>query len=538
MRWFIRFLAVAGLITFLVGLAIHQQGGLGRLRPHTQEREPLATRSAAATDAETLQPTAAITTGDDREITEPVSLEEYLANDTSGEAAKRLGHGPKEESTKEDSTDDSVAETAPTEERPRGDRPPSVRSSTAPPPTQDEDLAAAAQAALATSDSPASRTPRIPPIAPDANSDVLQQLARAFQRGDGLRGMDRRVLPGRGPDLLLVVVEDLSREDLGAYGQPLIKTPQLDRLAAQGARLTRFAGSAQGHPFERTALWYGEMANALPEEVGAIVRLAKPSLPETLRRSGYETLLLGDCEWTMSEPSAANEWSHWLGWSDANGSPFSPYPTTAPHDGGELDIPANREAPTARFDRVLLAGATRLLGGASGGTDDESDSADAARSQGPRALVACVKLDWWQDSMTTDSRRSISDWTDKERQHSAAVAAFDEWFGELRERVEAAASQRGVAMVVVGLPRRKKAKGLERFRNAVPALDEGIPKSAWPFAPVLVSWPGTIPEGLVVTRFSGCQDLLPTFLDMTGSSIKPQATGVSQWRAWLGAERE
>ncbi len=202
MRWFIRFLAVAGLITFLVGLAIHQRGGLGQLRTLSQQRETLATRSAAAAAAETLQP-AAIAAGDDREITEPVSLEDYLANDATGEAAKSLGHGP---------TDDRAAESAPPDDRPRGDRPPPVRSSTAPPPTQDEDLAAAAQTALATGDSPEPRTPRIPTVVPDANSDVLQQLARAFQRGEGLRGMDRprkhssRLKPVNSPpyDVMLI----------------------------------------------------------------------------------------------------------------------------------------------------------------------------------------------------------------------------------------------------------------------------------------------------------------------------------------------
>ncbi len=44
----------------------------------------------------------------------------------------------------------------------------------------------------------------------------------------------------RPPDILLIVSDDQGYHDLGCYGNPRIKTPNLDRLAAQGARLTDF----------------------------------------------------------------------------------------------------------------------------------------------------------------------------------------------------------------------------------------------------------------------------------------------------------
>ena len=44
--------------------------------------------------------------------------------------------------------------------------------------------------------------------------------------------------PARGPNVLLIMADDLNN-DLGTFGHPLVKTPNLDRLAARGVRFDR-----------------------------------------------------------------------------------------------------------------------------------------------------------------------------------------------------------------------------------------------------------------------------------------------------------
>ena len=44
----------------------------------------------------------------------------------------------------------------------------------------------------------------------------------------------------RPPNVVFILCDDLGYGDLGCYGHPAIKTPNLDRLARQGMRLTQF----------------------------------------------------------------------------------------------------------------------------------------------------------------------------------------------------------------------------------------------------------------------------------------------------------
>ena len=46
--------------------------------------------------------------------------------------------------------------------------------------------------------------------------------------------------PTRPPNIVLILMDDLGYGDLGSYGVPDAKTPHIDRLAREGAKLTDF----------------------------------------------------------------------------------------------------------------------------------------------------------------------------------------------------------------------------------------------------------------------------------------------------------
>jgi arylsulfatase A-like enzyme len=106
--------------------------------------------------------------------------------------------------------------------------------------------------------------------------------------------------PGRRPNVLFILGDDLGWADLSSYGAPHIKTPHLDRLAAQGVRFTNaYAGSATCSP-TRFSLYTGRhpgrTKGGLAEPIGSRTQGLEPGHPtlaSLLKKAGYDTALIG-----------------------------------------------------------------------------------------------------------------------------------------------------------------------------------------------------------------------------------------------------
>ena len=55
---------------------------------------------------------------------------------------------------------------------------------------------------------------------------------------------DAAAPPKRRPNIVFIMADDLGYGDLGCYGQKKIRTPNVDRLAAEGMRFTRCTPAA------------------------------------------------------------------------------------------------------------------------------------------------------------------------------------------------------------------------------------------------------------------------------------------------------
>jgi arylsulfatase A-like enzyme len=107
---------------------------------------------------------------------------------------------------------------------------------------------------------------------------------------------------GQKPNVVLIVTDDVGYGDIGSYGGPDIKTPNIDRLAREGVRFTDFyangatctptrAGLITGRYQQRVLLErpLGTGGRALEQGLPATGR----SLPQLLKNAGYATALIG-----------------------------------------------------------------------------------------------------------------------------------------------------------------------------------------------------------------------------------------------------
>jgi arylsulfatase A-like enzyme len=115
----------------------------------------------------------------------------------------------------------------------------------------------------------------------------------------------RAELAGKRPNIIFILTDDQGYGDISAHGNPVLKTPNLDRLHAEGARFTDFHVSPTCAP-TRSALLTGrhEFRNGVTHTIHERERLAPGAitLAQVLKGAGYTTGIFG--KWHLGDEPA------------------------------------------------------------------------------------------------------------------------------------------------------------------------------------------------------------------------------------------
>ncbi|MFT3723965.1 MAG: sulfatase [Hyphomonadaceae bacterium] len=308
------------------------------------------------------------------------------------------------------------------------------------------------------------------------------------------------------PNIVLLMVEDLSPR-IGAFGDAVARTPNLDRMARQGVRYTNVFTSAGVCAPSRAALITGmhqvsigaqhmrTSAYVWTDGSGRAGYEAVPppyvkAFPELLRAAGYFTVNNSKTDYQFGSPFTVwDENGTSAHWKDRpEGMPFfAMYSQTATHESS-LFLP---ESLKPGYESG--AGAAAAM---------EAKRAALAQRTRPQDVVVPP---YYPDTPTV--RADIA------RQYDN-VQVMDAWVGERLAELEKA----GVLDNTIVIWATDHGDGLPRGKRSI--YDSGLQ------APMIIRFPDGRQAGEIDDRMISFVDLAPTILSLAGVSAPKHLQGV------------
>lgn len=302
----------------------------------------------------------------------------------------------------------------------------------------------------------------------------------------------------RKPNIIVILADDLGYGDIGCDGGKHIRTPHLDRMAAEGVRFTDFYASANVCTPSRAGLLTGRYAirSGLAHEViqpadTTGLPLSEVTIPKALKPD-YATALIG--KWHLGHVAP-----HWpptaYGFDVFQGLPYS-------HDMRPLSLYEAQGDHVARdegkvdFAKLTEGFFARTLA-----------FAEANRDRPFFVMLALtaphIPLVPNPDDLTGSPAGAYGE----------VVEEIDANVGRLIERLKALGLDENTLVVFTSDngPWFEGSSGPFRDRKGGSAWDGGFR------VPFIARQPGRIPAGLVATGLSSNLDLLPTILSWAGA---------------------
>jgi arylsulfatase A-like enzyme len=359
------------------------------------------------------------------------------------------------------------------------------------------------------------------------------------------------------PNVVLVLADDLGYGDLGVYGQKLVRTPHIDRLAAEGVRFTDFyAGSTVCAP-SRAVLMTGRhtghvsvRGNAGRETIALqSLRAGEVTIARLFHDAGYATALFG--KWGLGEvgsPGHPNRvgFDTFFGYLNQRHA-HNYYPSFLVRNETRVplgNVPEREDADGAGWARTRVTYAHDAI------VDEALRWVDENRSR-PFFLYLAVTLPHANNEARagTGDGQEVPDygdyakepWPDPDKRQAAMIARLDRDVGRLLARLEAA----GVASDTLFVfssdngPHQEGGNDPERFHASGPL--RGLKRSLYEGGirvPTIARWPGRIAPGAVSPHVGYFGDFLATFAELLGRYVPPDTDSISLLPLLTGRQAE
>ncbi len=332
--------------------------------------------------------------------------------------------------------------------------------------------------------------------------------------GTGVRAAEAK------PNIIFILSDDLAQGDLGCYGQKLIKTPNLDRMAAEGTRYTQaYCGTTVCAP-SRTSLITGLHTGHSPiranRELKPEGQMPLPAetvtVAQILKSADYATACVGKWGMGMFDTTGSplkKGFDHFFGYNCQRHA-HSYFPTYLYSDSKRTELKENQGGAKKIYAQNLIA--------------DETLHWVRAQKDRPFFLYYSITLPHGDFEIDDQGIYKDQPWSQQEKNYAAMVTRLDSDVGRLLALLkELQIDEKTVVMLAgdngssfppaspLGKRFEQAANGLRGFKREL--YEGGLRQAA------LARWPGVIPAGTVRDEPWAFWDFLPTAAELSGAKI-------------------
>jgi arylsulfatase A-like enzyme len=347
------------------------------------------------------------------------------------------------------------------------------------------------------------------------------------------------------PNIIFILADDLGYGDLGCYGQQKIKTPNLDKIAAQGMRFTQaYAGCTVCAP-SRCALMTGLHTGHCRIRGNAQVPLEMQDtvVAKLLKALGYITGLIG--KWGLGEADSAGApnkqgFDYFFGFVNQTHA-HNYYPDFLWRNQDKVPIPANVQLKkNVAAKKVVYA--HDLF------TKEALEFIEKNKAGPfflylaytiPHANNEAGKIDGME--VPSDEPYSKEAWPQPQKNQAAMITRMDTDIGRIMQRLRELGLDENTVVFFTSDngPHQEGGGSPFFFRSSGPlrgfkrSLHEGGVR-----VPMLVRWPGKVPAGKTSDLVWAFWDFLPTAVELAGGKAPDNIDGISVVPTLLGQGKQ
>ncbi len=323
------------------------------------------------------------------------------------------------------------------------------------------------------------------------------------------------------PNIIYIVADDLGWKDVGFHGAE-IRTPNIDQLAATGAKLEAFYAQPMCTP-TRAALMtgrypfrYGLQTLVIPAPSTYGLPTDEWLMPQALKDAGYDTAIVG--KWHLGHGDQKF-------WPRQRGFDYQYGPLI-----GEIDYFTHKEHDTVDWyrnnEKLIEEGySTTLIGNDAVRYIEKHDSSKPLYMY---LTFNAPHTPYQAPQEAIDQYKNIADPT--RRTYAAMITALDEQIGRVLEALDAKKMRDNTLIVFQsdngGTKNAMFAGSIADMSKVVIPCDNGPYRdgkgSLYEGATrvvALANWPGHIKPGTTVEEMIHVVDMYPTLLNLAGGSL-------------------